>query len=141
MDRELYVVWAVGRLDLNKEPAFHDLYPKRDIKIHFNTTEPYNDCFSFAARNAEKWDAWERPQIYDKAIRSFTATLGPAGGKRGYQGITGKKLSLRNGRSLTWPMYFRTCFQWIGVVHQRIFNSRDLGSSWSDLLLQSVRRE
>ena len=83
------MVWAIGRLDSNKEPAFHDLYPKKDIKIHFNSSEPYNDCFSFAGRPQVKLDVWERPMIYDKAIRSFTATLGPSGGKRGYQGITG----------------------------------------------------
>lgn len=94
LDKELYVVWAIGRLDSNKEPAFHDLFPKKDIKIHFNTSEPYNDCFAFAGRDTTKLDTWERPPIYNMAIRSFTATLGPSGGKRGYQGITGKVLLL-----------------------------------------------
>lgn len=89
LDKEMYVVWAIGQLDSNKEPAFHDLYPKRDIKIHFNSSEPFNDCFSFAKKEKVALEVWERPQIYDKTLRSFTATLGPAGGRRGYQGITG----------------------------------------------------
>lgn len=33
-------------------------------------------------------ELWERNPIRDPAIRTFTATLGPSGGKKGYQGIT-----------------------------------------------------
>lgn len=88
LDREMFVVWALGRLDTNNEPAFHDLYPKKDVKIHFNTTERVNDCFSFTRSENNSGAAWSRPLI-DRKIRTFTATLGPAGGKRGYAGITG----------------------------------------------------
>jgi len=35
---------------------------------------------------------WEKSQIFDRTIRTFTAILGPSGGKRGYQGITGMYL-------------------------------------------------
>lgn len=84
------MVWAIGRLDLNKEPAFHDLFPKKDILIHFNSTEPYNDCFAFtSSAPVPVLEKWERNKIFDKSIRSFSATLGPSGGKKGYQGITG----------------------------------------------------
>lgn len=90
LDRESFVVWAIGRLDSNREPAFHDLYPKRDVRIHFNTTEPVNDCFSFTrSETAMAASVWERTQIADSTVRVFSATLGPAGGKRGYAGITG----------------------------------------------------
>lgn len=34
-------------------------------------------------------DVWDKSQIFDRSIRTFSATLGPAGGKRGYAGITG----------------------------------------------------
>lgn len=89
-------MWAIGRLDLNREPAFHDIYPKKDVRIHFNATEPVNDCHSFT-RNDEALSAsqtagigvWDRVQITDTNVRAFSATLGPAGGKRGYAGITG----------------------------------------------------
>lgn len=89
LDRPLFVIYAMGRLDSNKEPAFHDIYPKKDIQIHFNTSEPVNDCVSFTSTPVEKIERWERNQIFDKAIRSFSVTLGPSAGKRGYQGITG----------------------------------------------------
>lgn len=93
------MVWAMGRLDSNKEPAFHDIYPKSDITIHFNTSEPVNDCFSFTRSEVNLEDIWDRSQIFDRSIRSFRATLGPAGGKRGYAGITGH---VSNG--LAWYM-------------------------------------
>lgn len=85
----MYMVWALGRLDSNKEPAFHDYYPKRDIIIDFGAKEPTNDCFSFVERKPRKADTWEKLQIFDRSIRSFTATLGPSGGFKGYQGLTG----------------------------------------------------
>lgn len=108
LDKEMYIVWAIGRLDSNNEPAFHDIYPKRNVLIHFNSSEPVDDCFSFSRSEVKLEDIWERSQIFDRSdtvnslirirsnnsifihrsIRSFTATLGPAGGKRAYAGIT-----------------------------------------------------
>lgn len=32
---------------------------------------------------------WEKVKIYGRSIRTFKATIGPSGGKKGYQGITG----------------------------------------------------
>lgn len=89
LDTEMYTVWALGRLDSNSEPAFHDIYPRKDVIIHFNTKEPVNDCFSFTRSEVNMQDVWEKSQIFDRSIRTFSATLGPAGGKRGYAGITG----------------------------------------------------
>lgn len=90
LDRPIYIVWALGKLDTNKEPAFHSFYPKKDNQIHFNTTETVDDCFSFTQSDAKQpeIELWERNPIMDKAVRAFTATLGPSGGKKGYQGIT-----------------------------------------------------
>lgn len=34
-------------------------------------------------------EPWERAEIFDRSIRTFRATIGPSGGKKGYQGITG----------------------------------------------------
>lgn len=86
----MFIVWAMGQLDKNKEPAFHDFYPKKDNTIQFNSSESVNDCFSFTKGEAapEVIELWERNAISDKAIRSFMATLGPSGGKKGYTGIT-----------------------------------------------------
>lgn len=66
LDREMFVVWAIGRLDSNNEPAFHDVYPKKDVIIHFNTTEPVNDCFSFTRSEVNLPDIWDRSQIFDR---------------------------------------------------------------------------
>lgn len=85
----MFTVWALGRLDSNSEPAFHDIYPRKDVIIHFNTKEPVNDCFSFTRSEVNMQDVWDKSQIFDRSIRTFSATLGPAGGKRGYAGITG----------------------------------------------------
>lgn len=144
LNRELYVIWAMGRLDSNKEPAFHDVYPKKDLKIHFNSTEPYNDCFGFAKMKDVKYETWERPQIVDKAVRSFTATLGPSGGKRGYQGITGNVLFQNSHDSFMKYVsffFFRSCIERLGLVHKRILDTRAVGETWTYVCLQSVRRQ
>lgn len=88
LTRPMYMVWAIGRLDSSKEPAFHDLYPKRDVIINFSPSEASSDCFGFSERKPQRLEQWERSQILDRATRSFTATLGPSGGQRGYQGLT-----------------------------------------------------
>ncbi|EDW23890.1 GL23675 [Drosophila persimilis] len=89
LDRSNYVVWAFGQLDSNNEPAFHTHYPKSDIVIDFNTTEPVNDCFAFTKRTEAPVQLWERTRITDATVRTFNAYLGPSGGLRGYQGLTG----------------------------------------------------
>ncbi|XP_055376503.1 protein Skeletor, isoforms B/C [Condylostylus longicornis] len=90
LDRDMYIVWALGELDSNNEPAYHDIFPKGDVKIHFNTSEPVNDCFAFTkSEPKETLEIWDQVHITDRAIRSFTAILGPSAGKRGYQGLTG----------------------------------------------------
>lgn len=72
LDGPMYTVWAMGKLDSNNEPAFHDIYPKKDVIIHFNTSEPYNDCFSFTRSEAILEEMWERSQIFD---RYFNRTI------------------------------------------------------------------
>ncbi|XP_039278972.1 protein Skeletor, isoforms B/C [Nilaparvata lugens] len=84
------VIWALGRLDANNEPAFHDIYPRGSTPIELGRKEPYNTCYSFTKTQSEPKERWERPKIIDKSLRTFTATLGPSGGgQRGYPAITG----------------------------------------------------
>lgn len=66
LDKSMYVVWAIGQLDSNKEPAYHFIYPKSDVLIHFNTSEPVNDCFSFTRSKKEEKEVWEQVKINDK---------------------------------------------------------------------------
>lgn len=88
-DRPVYVVWALGRLDENKEPNFHDFYPKSNLRLELNRNEPENTCMDFTENNNKLRETWEKADIFDRSIRTFDATIGPSGGKRGYQGITG----------------------------------------------------
>lgn len=106
LDRDAFVVWAIGPLDSNKEPAFHDIYPKKDLKLNFNSSKPVNDCFSFTKSESVVKETWNKAKIFDRTIRSFTAVLGPSGGKRGYQGITGKIFSNTFDCSSTYCVFF-----------------------------------
>ncbi|KAG5898103.1 hypothetical protein JTB14_027460 [Gonioctena quinquepunctata] len=85
----LYVVWGIGKLDETKEPAFHDLYSKTDVKIELIPKEPQNNCFSFTRSKPEPLEPWKKGQIFDKTIRIFKTYIGPSGAKKGYQAITG----------------------------------------------------
>lgn len=96
-DRPVYIIWAIGRLDSNKEPTFHDLYPKANTSVELNRKEASSNCFSFTRSEPSKPEVWEKGQIFDRTIRTFTAYLGPSGGKKGYQGITGQ-----TSTSLAW---------------------------------------
>lgn len=68
LDMPMYTVWAMGKLDSNNEPAFHDIYPKKDVIIDFNATE-YNDCFSFTRSETTLEEVWERAQIFDRYFK------------------------------------------------------------------------
>ncbi|KAL1138299.1 hypothetical protein AAG570_009987 [Ranatra chinensis] len=82
------MIWAVGRLGDDGGPSsFHDLYPRSSIPLELG--KPSDNCYAFTTSQAKEIEPWDRPKLIDKTIRSFTATLGPAGGKKGYQGITG----------------------------------------------------
>lgn len=52
-DRSVYVVWALGRLNENKEPTFHDLYLKNDLKLELGRKEPEDACMDFTENNEQ----------------------------------------------------------------------------------------
>jgi len=65
-------VWAFGQLDSNNEPAFHTYYPKSDIVIDFNTTEPVNDCFAFTKQmETPPPQLWERTRMLVLQFENF----------------------------------------------------------------------
>lgn len=76
-------------MNKNKEPTFHDIYPKADIKVELNRKEPTSTCYAFTTTDTKILEPWSKNQIFDRNIRTFRATLGPSGGKRAYQGLTG----------------------------------------------------
>lgn len=55
-----------------------------------NRTESTSNCFAFTTPKEKIEEPWEKGQIYDRTIRSFKAYIGPSGGKKGYQAMTGK---------------------------------------------------
>lgn len=80
----------MGRLDENKEPTFHDIYSKANIKIELARKEASSNCVSFTTSDRKiEGEPWQKARIYDKTIRSFKAYVGPSGGKKGYQATTG----------------------------------------------------
>ncbi|CAG9766097.1 unnamed protein product [Ceutorhynchus assimilis] len=87
-DSPVFIVWAMGKLDENKEPAFHDFYPKTNISIKLKPKEPQKTCYAFTRSEPELGDPWSKAEIFDKGIRHFTSTIGPSGGKKAYQAIT-----------------------------------------------------
>ncbi|KAG7191121.1 hypothetical protein KM043_007153 [Ampulex compressa] len=89
-DRPVYVVWALGRLDENNEPNFHDLYPKSDMRLELGQQQESDPCIDFTENDKTFREPWDKQEIFDRGIRTFKATIGPSGGKKGYQGITGQ---------------------------------------------------
>lgn len=54
MDKPVYVVWALGRLDkTNNEPSFHDLYPRGDVVLELNRKEAENACIDFTETSSK----------------------------------------------------------------------------------------
>lgn len=89
-DRPVYIIWALGRLDENKEPTFHDIYSKANIKVDLARKEPQSNCVSFTKSDKKpEGEPWIKGLIYDKNIRAFKAYVGPSGAKKGYQATTG----------------------------------------------------
>lgn len=76
-------------------------------------------------------DVWEQPKIVDPSLRMMTATLGPSGGKKGFQGLTGKYIIIifflrersENEIYISKINYCRYAFIWTCVVYKWISNT------------------
>ena len=88
-DVPMSVIWSIGKMaevsHRVKEPSFHHTYTRQHTQIHFNSKEKINTCFPFTSNRKETFAAWRIPPIFNPTKRSFSARLGPAGGKRGYR--------------------------------------------------------
>lgn len=76
--------------------------------VNFSRSESESNCFSFTRSDVNLRPAWSKGQIFDRNIRTFRAYLGPSGGKRGYQGVTGKLVLNNINNKIDWMQYF--CF-------------------------------
>ncbi|KAM3958667.1 cytochrome and DOMON domain-containing protein knickkopf [Aphomia sociella] len=92
--RPLYVVWAIGTLDDEGEPAFHRLYPRSDVALRLVPETPGagdSDCVPFTDGAEPGAPAWEVAELFDPALRVFHFRLGPSGGRRGLAGRAGRR--------------------------------------------------
>ncbi|XP_050675076.1 protein Skeletor, isoforms B/C-like [Leptidea sinapis] len=82
-ERDVFAVWAVGGLDAARDPAYHRLFPRRDVRLRLAADPPTDDCVPFAMPKARSVSGWERAQLFDPALRVFSFRVGEAGGARG----------------------------------------------------------
>ncbi|XP_076317083.1 uncharacterized protein LOC143229119 isoform X2 [Tachypleus tridentatus] len=108
------VLWAIGPINNRGEVSYHKLHTDGNMFIDFarapkwNCPVPASDSqysstngdveaaskregnqYASSSTEAEQ-RAWEIPSIVCPANRTFFAQIGPTGGKKGYQGITGQ---------------------------------------------------
>lgn len=43
----VYVVWALGLLDHNKEPTLHEFYPRGNVRLELSRKDNYDNCYAF----------------------------------------------------------------------------------------------
>ncbi|XP_050530488.1 protein Skeletor, isoforms B/C [Daktulosphaira vitifoliae] len=84
------MIWAIGRMNHLNEPSLHDLYPRSVVKLDLDPNPPIDTCYPFSINSEPlKKESWDHSKIIDSSLRAITATLGPSGGQKGYQGLTG----------------------------------------------------
>ncbi|XP_027842115.2 protein Skeletor, isoforms B/C [Aphis gossypii] len=84
------MIWAIGRMNHQKEPSVHDYFPRSVLKLDLDPKPPIDTCYPFTVNTEPlKKDVWDQSKIIDSSLRMMTATLGPSGGKKGFQGLTG----------------------------------------------------
>ncbi|XP_050707781.1 protein Skeletor, isoforms B/C-like [Eriocheir sinensis] len=89
---EAMIIWAMGHLDHNREPTMHYAWSKYKQPIEFTRKATERKCFAFTRAREEKpkLRGWKRFHLADPAAKEFNATIGPDGGPRGYESITGQ---------------------------------------------------
>ena len=60
-----------------------------NVKLDFGRA-PMEECPALQMREVLNYNAWASPSLDGGDIRTFRASLGPTGGARGYQAITGE---------------------------------------------------
>lgn len=97
VDSPATIVAAIGPLNNKMEAAYHNIEVTggRDepIKIMFNRLENSRKCKSMSLSRSPERDYYTKANVWDQAIfkeeTQFEVEIGPAGGDKGYTGITG----------------------------------------------------
>jgi hypothetical protein len=71
------------------------LFFSGETQIDFGRTAAVN-CPVIRSDQEETLTAWDIPGISGQDTKLFNARIGPTGGKKGYEGITGKGIGLLN---------------------------------------------
>ena len=109
-DEPVSIIWAIGKMaevrHRVKEPSFHHTYTRKHTQIgeirkknncnrtlfiinlqltDFTSKDKVNTCFALTSNRKEADTPWFINPIFNPSKRSFSARLGPAGGKKGYR--------------------------------------------------------
>jgi len=83
------LIWAIGRMDELKRPTFHRLWARSPVRYELGRKTPERNCLPFLVVDDPKPLPWGQFKIFEPSLRLFSLKIGPSGGPRGYEGITG----------------------------------------------------
>ncbi|KAF8786535.1 Protein Skeletor like protein [Argiope bruennichi] len=85
-----YFIWAIGKYNDFKEPTYHRLVLRGDLKLELGRKPGVKNCEPFIRpkRNASE-RSWGPLRIRDPQVTTFTVRVGVPGGSKGYSGFTG----------------------------------------------------
>ncbi|XP_050048940.1 protein Skeletor, isoforms B/C [Dermacentor andersoni] len=91
------VMWAVGPVNDHSDASYHSVHSQGDMFLDFarqpawNCPAPDDDATeSNSEAEGSADDAWQIPPVSCPADGVFQMQIGPAGGRKGYQAVTGQ---------------------------------------------------
>ncbi|GFU22530.1 hypothetical protein NPIL_175341 [Nephila pilipes] len=88
---DTYFVWAVGKYNSYKEPTYHRLVLRGDLKLNLGRKPGVKNCEPFIRTKTKSMEkSWGPLRIRDPQVTTYTVRVGVPGGVKGYSGITGQ---------------------------------------------------
>ncbi|XP_054710992.1 protein Skeletor, isoforms B/C-like [Uloborus diversus] len=88
---DTYFVWAVGKYNSYKEPTYHRLVLRGDLKLSLGRKPGAKNCQPFTRHRTKRVEKpWGPLRIQDPQINTFAVRVGLPGSMKGYAGITGR---------------------------------------------------
>ncbi|XP_042900194.1 protein Skeletor, isoforms B/C [Parasteatoda tepidariorum] len=88
---DTYMVWAIGKYNRFREPTYHRLVLRGDLKLNLGRKPGEKNCVPFSRpRSQPVIKSWGPLRIRDPQITTFTVRVGVPGNIKGYHGITGR---------------------------------------------------
>lgn len=84
-----YIVWAIGPINDDGLVVKHTKRLTGSKVLNFGR-KPMANCRPVEGVEEKDLQGWPAPSISGENTKTFTITLGPPGGKRGYESITGR---------------------------------------------------